>query len=66
MFRKLKKAYHIACIAIGKKRANIILIAVGLVCLCAGYRNNFDIPKTMADIIQAAGTWKDTAGLPVH
>lgn len=66
MFRKVKKAYHIACIAIGKKRVNAILMAVGLVCLYVGYRNNFDIPKTMSDIIQTAGTWKNTAGLPVH
>lgn len=66
MFRKIKKIYRIACIAIGKRRVNTILIAVALFSFCVGYRNSFDIQKTMEDIIQAVNAWKNAAGLPVH
>lgn len=65
MFRKIKKIYRIACIAIGKRRVNTILIAA-LFCFYVGYRNSFDIQKTPADIIQAVNAWKNAVGLPVH
>lgn len=66
MVRKLNKVYRMACIAIGKKRVNIILLAAGLACFYVGYRNDFDIQKTMAYIIQAVHAWMNTAGLSVH
>lgn len=61
MYRKIKKVYRIACIAIGKKKVNTILLVAGLACFYAGYQNHFDIQKTMADVFQVVATWKNTA-----
>ena len=66
MFRKIKKVYRIACIAIGKKKVNMILLAASLVCLYMGYRNHFDIQKTMTDIFQTIDNWKHITSLPVR
>ena len=55
MVRTIRKAYRIACIAIGKRRVRrIILIACLGVCVLA-YKNNFDIVKTFHELVYALG-----------
>ncbi|WP_154473506.1 hypothetical protein [Clostridium porci] len=55
MVRTIRKAYRIACIAIGKRRVRrIILIACLGVCALA-YKNNFDIVKTFHELVYALG-----------
>lgn len=66
MFRNIKKLYRIVRIAIGRKRLNVILVAVGIGCLYMGYQNHFDIPKTVNDIIRLAALWGNNASLPGH
>lgn len=49
MFRKIKKVYRIACIAIGKKKVNTILLVISLACLYIGYQNHFDIQLSIRE-----------------
>lgn len=50
MLRNIHKAYRIACIAFGKRRVRMVVLAVFCLLAAVLYQNHFDISKTMEDL----------------
>lgn len=59
MFRTIKKAYKIACIAIGKKKVHAIMLAIAAGLFLIAYKNDFDIQKTATEVEQHIQTGQD-------
>lgn len=50
--REIKKAYRIACIAIGKRKVHAFLFLCAAAVAVIAYRNNFDIAATFRDVME--------------
>ena len=48
--RNLKKAYRIACIAIGKRKVHAIILCCLAAVICIAYQNNFAPAATVQSI----------------
>ena len=57
--KNIRKAYRIACIAVGKRKVHAALFVCAAAIAIIAYSNNFDLSATFHDIAEKVQQGKD-------